>query len=256
MWESYFTQILKDAFEAAQEKEKVSLRGFAKRLGLSASVLSEILRDKRALVAPRALAVAEMAGVPASSLKRLRMMVESLENDDSGRTLAHGDVVDLIMNPVYYALLSALEVLPVPSSIDDLAKFLKLEPAQADVIVSKLAAFGVVEREDENVYWWGKHLTTTHDIPNEKLRSFHRASLEETITALDTIPVDEREVTAITFAASESRLPLAKAEIRKFRDVLATNMHGKKADRVYRLSIQLIPVSARLNGQPEKGEES
>lgn len=251
MWETYFTQIMKDAFEAAREKENLSLRGFAKRLGLSAGVLSEILRDKRALVAPRALAVAEAAGVPAAPLKRLQMMIESLENDDGGRELARGEIVDLIMNPVYYALLSALEVLPIPCPLDELARFLKIERPEAERIVDRLSEHGVVEREDAHVYWWGKHLTTTADVPNEKQRAFLRASLEQTIVALDTVPVDEREVTAITFAASESRLPLAKAEIRKFRDVLATNMQGKKTDRVYRLSIQLIPVSGRY----DRGDE-
>lgn len=250
MWEPYFTQIIEDAFEAAKEKEEtLSLRTFAKRLGLSASVLSEILRGKRGLVPQRAMLVAERAGVPTNAQKRLRRMIESLEDETADRSLLQGDAIELIMNPAYYALLSALEVLPVPCPITELSAFLNVGREDIEQIVERLSKHNVVEREDENVYWWGRHVTTTADVPNESIRSFHRDNLSRTIEMLDTVPLEQRELTTITFAASEARLPLAKAEIRKFRDALATNMHGKKTDRVYQLSIQLVPVSEAYKGE-------
>ncbi|MGZ3705606.1 MAG: helix-turn-helix domain-containing protein, partial [Bdellovibrionota bacterium] len=104
MWQRYFSQILQDSFEAAKKSDpKLSLRGFAKRLDVSPSVLSEIFRDQRKISGKRAMEIALAAGLDEAVLRQLEKNIRST-TPARPRELLSSEVVDLVMNPLYYLL--------------------------------------------------------------------------------------------------------------------------------------------------------
>lgn len=250
MWSRYFAQVLQESFEKAQKKNPaVSLRGYARHLQVSPSVLSEVLRNKRVLSAERAMAIAEKANLDPEIMRNLRLVINSgpTENDIPKGAIK---VSDLILNPLYYKILCAFEIFPIPVSIEEVAAFLEIGIPEFREMLSDLEKFDVVEMKENLIYWQGRHVYSTEDVPSAKLREFHSETL--TAAARDlSMPVDQREYTSVTFAACAEQLPEAKNQIRKFRSLLSSGMRNAKPDQIFQLSIQLRPLSKKL----EKGNE-
>jgi plasmid maintenance system antidote protein VapI len=245
MWQRYFSQVLQNSFDRAREQNpKLSLRAYARQLDVSPSVLSELLRDQRKISGKRALEIASAAQMDSSVLEQLRKNIQS-KPEPSSRQLLSSEAVDLVMNPLYYRLLCALEILPTPTTLPDAAAFLDVENKDLRAIAKKLEKLEVVKLEGNQIFWQGRHITTTEDIPSKKIQAFHKDTLREAAFDLK-IPVDEREYTSVTFAGCVQRLLDAKNHIRSFRDTLSDSMRDSKPNRVYQLSIQLRPVSLTL----------
>jgi uncharacterized protein (TIGR02147 family) len=249
MWQRFFSQLLQNAFDAAVAADPaLSLRGFARRLDVSPGVLSEIFRNQRKISAARALEIARAAQLDAAALAQLEKLM-SLKAESS-REILSGEAIELVMNPEYYRLLCALEVLPVPATIEEITRFLGFEPKALEAAVRRLESFGILYVEGTQIYWGGRYVTTTEDIPSEKIREFHRQALRQAGDDL-ALPVQEREYTSVIFAGCHARLPEAKNQIRIFRDELSDAMRDAKPDSVYQLSIQLRPLSRVFSPEVE-----
>ena len=61
--------------------------------------------------------------------------------------------------------------------------------------------------------------------------------------SLTTDPVQERDFTSITMAINSKKLAEAKVLIRKFQDELSGLLEDSTPDQVYRLCVQLFPLS-------------
>lgn len=249
MWRPYFVQIMNEAFESARSRNKsFSLRSFARVLGVSPGFLSEILRNKRDIRPERAVEVAERAKVPEQALRRLRVLALDEPGDDHHYVLTGKDV-QLLTDPVYYRVLSAFEVLPRPCTQADILKLLGGDTVRLSGTVELLCRLELIEKDGDELFWLGRNVKTTEDVPSDQIRAFHRETIGEAIDSL-ALPVDEREITTVIFAGAEGLMPTAKKDIRKFRELLVESMEGKPTDRVYQLSIQLVPVSNRWEGMP------
>lgn len=245
MWQNFFSQILQQSFESAKvEQEGLSMRGFARQLGISPGLASELLRNERRISKDRALAIAASARLPNEVIDRLQKMMGSEENSPANSSLSEV-ALSLIMDPNYYRILCALEVLSVPASFETLSNFLDLPLVTVQALTKSLNSLEVLKIEGDGIYWSGQYPSTTQDIPSPRIAQFHRDNLSDVVQSLE-LPVSEREFTTITFAGSENLMPEAKQQIRSLRDTLSDTMRKAKPDRVYQLSIQLRPVSKSL----------
>ena len=244
MWTKYFSQVLQNSFEESKRRNgAISLRAFARTLEVSPSVLSEILRNKRTISTTRALELAEKAKLdPMVSARLKNLMFSEKSAEESASEIK---AVDLILNTLYYRVLCVFEVLPIPTTLSEIADFLEIELPQLKSILRDLEKFEVIKMKKDAIYWQGRYVTSSEDIPSEKIKAFHRETLKNAADDLK-IPVPEREYTSITFAACASEILEAKKQIRNFREGLAEGMRTSKPDRIYQLSIQLRPLSKKL----------
>lgn len=250
MWSSSFSQALSDAFEKARKRNKsISLRGYAQRLGIAPGMLSEIIRERRVISFERALEICEKAELDSAAIENIRRLHDNSTGAKARVTLG-AQAADLVLNPHYYQLLCALEILPAPATIADVARFLEMKTDDLSPIVDTLAKLEVIDVKGKTLAWRGNYLTMAEDVPNKKIQAFHRSTLIEAAEGLD-LPVAEREYTSVTFAGTKRQIEIAKKMIRKLRDQLPEAMRGSDPDTVYRLSVQLSPLSRTL----EKGEE-
>lgn len=240
-WQEYFSRVLGDSFEAAKKRNaRMSLRSFSRRLEVAPGMFSEIVRGRRHVTWERAVKIAAAAKFPPAELDRLRKLRE-VDFERRPRKVLQDSALDLILNPLYYRVLCAFEILPKPASAAAFADFLAADAAEIARVLETLIELGLVRGEGEAYSWNGSHLTTPAGITSEKVQEFFRRDLEAAAAALAVPPAD-REYTTITFAGNMSEMAAAKTQIREFRERLSDSMHVEP-DRIFQLSIQLRPVS-------------
>ena len=86
---------------------------------------------------------------------------------------------------------------------------------------------------------------------NRNIKS-HYENLELARKALDNTPMLARDFSWLTLPADSRLLPEAKRMIRQFEDQLSEFLEaaGAEPDEVYRLSVQLFPLTESENLQP------
>jgi transcriptional regulator with XRE-family HTH domain len=250
MWESHLIRLLKSRFEAAAKKNPgFSLRAFARRIGLSPGALSEIMRRKRGISAERALDIVDRLGLEDAELARFRHLV--LRDNADSRMLLSAEAFKLISRWYYSAIISLFNLDQPPQNTEEIAETLALDLETAKEAVERLIDYHLLHRdEDGRVSATGQHFITKEDVPSEIVCQAHREGLELAARALNQYGVGEREFTSIVFDASKDSLREGKNEIRRFRDNLTEIMQSSDRDTVYRLNIQLFPLT-KPKAKPE-----
>jgi uncharacterized protein (TIGR02147 family) len=238
-----FVDYLKnDLSERCRKNPKYSLRAYARCLDIDSSTLSGIMSRKRPL-----------------SLKVARRIIVNLEGDSptflEGLLLKEGapearpyralaeDEFELISDWQHFAVHSALQLSAGEASAKSIAKrFGVAHPIIAEIL-ERLERLKLAKRNGN--YWVATQtgITTTSDIPNAALRKANRQCIERALLAQENCKVEDRDITGITMAISKRKLPEAKARIKKFRREMAELLESGHRDEVYRLNVQLFPLS-------------
>jgi uncharacterized protein (TIGR02147 family) len=92
-------------------------------------------------------------------------------------------------------------------------------------------------------------------MPNSSIRKNHAQCLELALDALERVPIELRDFSGMIIAADPELLPEAKQRIRALRREITEILEGGKKKEVYRLSIQLFPLSNQ-SIDPSKGRQS
>ena len=87
--------------------------------------------------------------------------------------------------------------------------------------------------------------TTIAGVPSVALRNFHRQVLKKAVDAINSLSVDERYVSALTFAANKQELKAMSDYIIEFRRKFARRFcdDQQSKDAVFCLSFQLFPFT-------------
>lgn len=87
-------------------------------------------------------------------------------------------------------------------------------------------------------------VTTSDDIPNEKIKRFHRKAFDLAKQALDTYSVDQRRANVVVLSVNESNLTELKELLKEFYEKLLSFIedHPDDNERLYQILINLSPV--------------
>jgi uncharacterized protein (TIGR02147 family) len=231
-----------------------SLRSFAKKLGVSPTTLSLLLSGKRRLtprLAERMAArlnlspVESHALVQASRRARVEELAQSLEPDSYHSV--EMDTFKVISDWYHYAILSLGELKKSKASPRWIAKRLGIPLREAEEAYHRLKRLGILgESEGGRFRQLSPPLATSDDLNEPAIRKHVLQHLHIAEQALDTAERSEMDFSSLTMAIDPAKLPLAKAEIKKFRRRLCRLLETDPKERVFALSVQLYPL--------EKGE--
>ncbi|MEQ9497460.1 MAG: TIGR02147 family protein [Deltaproteobacteria bacterium] len=155
-------------------------------------------------------------------------------------------------------ILAVREMLLLPDFVEDpawIARRLRPEisPADAKRALDLLQEVGLVVRDAEGRLRSSQtKLSTGPKVRSLAIRNFHRAMLEEAAQTLDTVAINKRDITALTFVLSPRKYDLVRARIEQCRrdlldmiddDELAEE--GEDAPEVYHLAMQLFPLTRK-----------
>lgn len=235
-------------FAARQAKnQRYSLRAMAKSLGVSSSALSEIVRLKRRVSPKLTSRLADRLCLsPAEKDKLLRA---TFELQMSAEATADYQVLDedryqVISGWQHYAILSLVEDAAFNCTPETVARRLNISKRVATMSINRLVRSELLVKDIENrLVWTGKNISSSDDLASASIRKSHRESLDMAHVSLERDAVSEREFSAITMLIDPEKLPIAKSIVREFRDRLAATLETGRRQRVYRLAVQLFPLS-------------
>lgn len=137
--------------------------------------------------------------------------------------------VDFVEDPAWIAA----EVLP------------RITAVQARGALSTLEKLGLLVRDERGRLVRGDPtLTTGHEVRSVVVPAYHRQMIERAGAAVDTVPPDQRDVSALTVCIRASTLAELKERIHRFREEMLDRCDSEtEPERVYQLCIQLFPLS-------------
>jgi uncharacterized protein (TIGR02147 family) len=121
----------------------------------------------------------------------------------------------------------------------------KLTAEQARQAVATLSQLGLLTRDENGRLVRGDtSLTTGHEVRAVVVPAYHRQMIERAGVAVDDVPPDERDISALTVCIKASTLSDLKQKIHRFREeMLHRSDSDEQPERVYQLCIQLFPLS-------------
>ena len=237
-----------------------SLRAYAKKLGLFPSALSEILNGKRPITRKMGQKIlTRLAHDPAESGEILLSLKGRNTKPSSGPhvltqsfTQLSSDQYRVLSDWYYFALLSLAETAGFRPDPKWIARRLGIRVSEARTALARLKRLGLLVQDTSGkISPTGASLTTTSDVRDLSLQKSHHQNLDLARRSLDEDSVEIRDITAITLAIAPSKMKRAKERIQRFRREMAEFLEAGEKEEVYKLCIQLFPVSKRV---PEKGK--
>lgn len=224
---------------------KYSLRAFARDLEIHSGTLSSIMNEHR-IVGPKVLShLLVKLPLPAIEKKRLFAELIAQPSGDSSSVILDEEVLSIVKDWEHYAILSYLQIRKAKHAPGDIAKALGLTQAQVLRAIQNLERTNLLKREGKSLKVTHKSLITTRGIPSPALREAHAQYIDKAKSALENFAPSERDITGITLPISHKNLNKAKELIQQFRSELSELLAQGDADSVYRLNIQLFPLTVQ-----------
>ncbi len=244
---------------------RYSLRAMARRLQITPSRLSQILRGKQGLSVEWARQIASRLGMTESETALFCAMVEAsdsrsktrrkeassqlkkLQVKDSGFKVVPEDVFQLVSAWYHWAILELTRLKDFCPSPAWIASKLGLSPEEAEGALARLERTGLIHRDKNGFTLTNSSLSTTAEIPSEAIRTFNSQILLKAEKAIWSQPVEERDFSTLTVAIKRDRIPEIKERIAAFRRELNAELEQdtiqNDGEEVYCLGIQFFNLT-------------
>ena len=221
-----------------------SLRAFARDLEVHSGTLSGILNQRRAVGAKTLAHIMKKLPLSATDKKKIlsTLMAQSALEFEKPAMIDE-EVLSVIKDWEHYAILAYLQLPKAKKSPGDIAKALRIPQPKFLRALSNLEKVGLLVRDGNQLKSTHKSIITSRGIPSPALREAHVQYIEKAKSALTDFSVAERDITGTTLAISHKNLPRAKELIQQFRTELSEILEQGETDDVYRLNIQLFPLT-------------
>lgn len=272
---SNYREYMKAYFEERKKHDpKFSHRYLSRRLGLfSPNFIMMIMQGKRNLTRSLAFKISQEFMHDEKETEYFESMVGFLQaktNKEKDRYFnkmislrRNYDTIEKIEEYQYeyysnWYNLAIRELVTYPEFNDDykwLAKkvFPHITPSQAKRSVELLLKLGLIEKKGISYIRISALISTGPEVSSLAIVNFHRKMAEMAAASLDTVPRDERDITACTVNISEKCVMDIKKAIAECRKkVLLIAEADTPADRVYQINFQVFPISAKNRKKNKK----
>lgn len=220
-----------------------SLRAFARTLGLSPANLSLVLSGKRRASRRTLQKMTDCLELQPADRVRLDQSL-SLSQSEPVHDNIDLATLETVCHWMSYAILSLMVTKGFKSDPAWMAKRLGVTIHEVRASLDALSGIGLIVKKGSQWRINRSELRINNHVTTPLTRAFHRQWIGKALTAMEELPMHERDISSITFAMSSEKMTLAKAEIRRFRLRMAEIFEQPgRSEEVYNLSIQLIPTT-------------
>lgn len=225
-----------------------SLRGLARKLGVSASFLSQLINGKKPIPAKLVKPLAKALDIEPEmlSMPKRRVQVRSEVEDWS---LAGVDAHKILRNWYYIPILELTTLADFDGSAQSIAERLGLSQTSTAVALRELIGLGLVEIRDGKYAKTDSKLRFTSATTTHLIRKFHDDMLEKGQHALRTAVSDDdfqrRLITGITVSAAPEAIAVAKQKLAAVLHEIANELSAAPGTEVYQLCGLLFPLTQR-----------
>lgn len=256
-----FKQFLHEVYDLRLARnQNYSLRAFSRSLGMEASTVSQIMRGKRKLTAKTIKKVGEKLSLAPDQIQAFQDPCVETTKDASSSFASlpfkelEGDSFRVVSDWYHFALLELMAIKDFRSDAHWAAKKLGLKPMQVSAAIGRLARLGLITI-DEDGHWIntsGNNTCLKKAYTDAARRKLQTQILTMALDAVENIPIEDRDQTAMTLAVSRTRLDEVRDYITKFRRGLNAFVESTHADRtdVYQLAISFYPLTTSI--KPKK----
>jgi uncharacterized protein (TIGR02147 family) len=119
---------------------------------------------------------------------------------------------------------------------------------EARYAVKLLKNLGMIEQLPDGTFrQTAAAIVSDSSVARMAVRSFNREMLRMAGSALDNIPIEERQIYGVTVGISKECYDVLAAEMAAFRDRVVAIVNGDtSSNRVYQMHLQLFPLSRVL----------
>jgi uncharacterized protein (TIGR02147 family) len=241
-----------------------SLRQQTRKLGLcSQSLVSHILNGRRKLTRDNLAELAQILKLTKSEYeyfgRRLSSRHHAINPETKTGSNAEVAVPRAVRVPQNHLLNDRLH--PYVKDLIHLRGF-KLD---AEVLFTMLHGFFPAARIKKSVEFLLKHgfwrrtcahtvtfnevaVTTTSDVPNKKIRAFHKMALEIALRGLKDLPVDRRKASTVLLSIDQEQLHEVREMIDSFQQQLLEfiEKNPRGGDHLVQVTTHLTPVGKSL----------
>ncbi len=242
---------------------RYSLRAFARSLGIEPSALSKLLAGKRSVSRPMFSRLSARLGLDPRAAQRFAPP-ETSEKKRAAQAAIHGDnfsqisldAFQVIADWYHFALLELMTVEGFQPDPAWIARALGLSLPEVRFAIERLVRLGLLEITASGEMRRLEQVTTIGpEFTNAALRKVQRQVLEMAMRALEEVPIEQRDQSAMTMAVNLDRLPAAKEKIKAFRRRLCAFLEAEPPKgEVYHLSISLYPVTDAQGANEARGQ--
>lgn len=232
--------------ERSRKNSSYSLRAFSRSLGMDSSTVSAILKGKRPLTLKAARKIVEGLNIT-NPVEAQALIVSTFATEKTEAVPGYTELAmvsaEAISSWQHFAILALLELKDLNGQERVISERLNIPFGIVSESLSRLEKLGLIIKKKNIWQLTGKNMATPSQIPSAALREGHRQYILKALHSLEADPVEVRDASGITMAVSKSRLAEAKVMIQDFRRRLSSFMEEGPRDAVYRLNIQLFPLS-------------
>ena len=235
--------------ELRARNPQFSRRAFAKRIGISAGAISEILNGTRRVSVSVATRVAERLNLDPQErselLSKFPRRSHSETADVSSRFMQlSADRFRIIGDWQHFAILTLMRLPDFRGEADWIARRLGLTPAVARASLERLERLGMIALREDGAYFAGPEIyRTTDDVPSSAVRAAHAQYLANARAALEELSPSERDFTSLMLPFDRASLPRAKELIRKFQDDFLAEFEPPAGRDAFQLCVQFFPMT-------------
>jgi transcriptional regulator with XRE-family HTH domain len=225
------------------QNRSLSLRGFARQLGLNSSALSEFLSGKRNF-----------------SESKVREIIKKLSNDPLTRAEIYSrvflnpeqekawkleeEVFAFISDPIYFTFLQLLEASDFIYDLEWIARRLRVDVTETRKIILRLKRLNLVtEDSNHELKRTYTRLNTSEDVESAALKFHHQKDLETISKSLSKLSVKQRDFSSLTFLFKLEDIDKAKEILRRAQDEIEALSPGDPKRHVFKVSTYLYPVT-------------
>ena len=244
MKQSLFKEFLSSKFEQSKEINKnYSLRAFSNRLKVSPSTLSEILNGKRRVGEKTIKSILEKLNADQELKENITR--DSLDKKPPAHKYISTDQFQIISDWHFFAVQSLAETEDFFACPKWISKRLNIPETKAKNALEILQKNKLlIKDENDKLCSSNIHLATFSKIPSDVIQESHRQGLELAKDSVSNTPLELRDLSSITIALDPKDLPIAYEKIKRFRRSLNRFLETNEKKEVYRLNIQLFPLSS------------
>lgn len=244
---------LKDQLESGQKKDpQYSLRSLAKGLGVPAGNLSLFLAGKRNFSKSTLIQIVERLTSDPEERKELLSQMETQETPPArpaqeADRLTEEEFLQL-EDWHYFAVRTALSLSTNQSDPSWIAEKLGISNAEAEKVLKVLFRLKLIKLSpDGKIVRTKKHLLTPDSIQKEPRidahkKKIHAQHIQRALQALEVDP-SRRDITWVNIPTNPKKIDRARELIRKFQDDMLDLLEDEESSELYRLTIQLAPMS-------------
>lgn len=246
MQQEIINRLSREYTSARGKNPSYSLRAFSKKIGIQPSALSEILNGKRVVSSKMGKRILDGLGTNPIESKKIITGFQDNNTETANLNLEHFKVIS---DWYYFAILSLAEIEDFSIEPEWIAKRLNIQRREAKKAVETLLNLGMLEKDElkGNYKATGIQYKTPSDIANISLKTHTFQTLDLARESLISDPIESRDFSTVTMAIDPRNIDEAKRMIQVFRRRLTKRLESGNKKEVYKLAIQLFPLSRNGN---------